>query len=144
MRNTLTALTTLVLSVTIARGMAQTAASSGDVPKASHHARQLPKKPSVEKQIKDMHDQLQAEMQSQMNQLKLQLSNSIAQLQGAKQQAAAANAAAAQAHLQAQQQQQQTAENIAAVSNLQSSHKAPDLELRIGHAGSASRENNAE
>jgi hypothetical protein len=98
------------------------------------------KKPSVEKQIKDMHDQLQAEMQSQINQLKLQLRNSIAQLQGAKQQAAAANAAAAQA----QQQQQQTAENIAAVSNLQSSHKAPDLELRTGHAGSASRENNAE
>jgi ABC-type phosphate transport system auxiliary subunit len=102
------------------------------------------KKPSVEKQIKDMHDQLQAEMQSQINQLKLQLRNSIAQLQGAKQQAAAANAAAAQAQLQAQQQQQQTAENIAAVSNLQSSHKAPDLELRTGHAGSASRENNAE
>lgn len=121
MRNTLTALTTLVLSVTITRGMAQTVASSGDVPKASHHARQLPKKPSVEKQIKDMHDQLQAEMQSQINQLKLQLSNSIAQLQGAQQQAAAANAAAAQAWLQAQQQQQQqqTAENIAAVSNLQ-------------------------
>jgi ABC-type phosphate transport system auxiliary subunit len=63
------------------------------------------KKPSVEKQIKDMHDQLQAEMQSQINQLKLQLSNSIAQLQGAQQQAAAANAGAAQAWLQAQHQQ---------------------------------------
>jgi hypothetical protein len=32
--------------------------------------------------LKNMHDQLQAEMQSQINQLKLQLSNSIAQLQG--------------------------------------------------------------
>jgi hypothetical protein len=119
MRNTLKALTTLVLSVTMTAGMAQTAASSGDIRKASHHARRVPKKPSVEQQIKDMHDQLQAEMQSQINQLKLQLSNSIAQLQGAQQQAAAANAAAAQAQLQAQQQQQQTAENIAAVSNLQ-------------------------
>jgi transglutaminase/protease-like cytokinesis protein 3 len=119
MRNTLKALTTLVLSVTMTAGMAQTSASSGDIRKASHHARRVPKKLSVEQQIKDMHDQLQAEMQSQINQLKLQLSNSIAQLQGAQQQAAAANAAAAQAQLQAQQQQQQTAENIAAVSNLQ-------------------------
>jgi hypothetical protein len=55
--------------------------------------------------LKNMHDQLQAEMQSQINQLKLQLSNSIAQLQGAQQQAAAANAGAAQAWLQAQHQQ---------------------------------------
>lgn len=40
-----------------------------------------------------MHDQLRAEMQSQIDQLKLQLSNSIAQLQEAQQHAAAANAA---------------------------------------------------
>jgi hypothetical protein len=60
-----------------------------------------------------------AEMQSQIDQLKLQLSNSIAQLQEAQQHAAAANAAAAQGQLQAQQQQQQTADSITAVSNLQ-------------------------
>jgi uncharacterized protein involved in outer membrane biogenesis len=51
-----------------------------------------------------MHDQLRAEMQSQIDQLKLQLSNSIAQLQEAQQHAAAANAAAAQGQLQAQLQ----------------------------------------
>jgi hypothetical protein len=119
MRNTLKALTTLVLSVTMTSGMAQTAASSGDISKASHHARQSSKRPSIEKQMKDMHDELRAEMQSQIDQLKLQLSNSIAQLQEAQQHAAAANAAAAPAQLQAQQQQQQTADNITAVSNLQ-------------------------
>jgi len=45
-----------------------------------------------------MHDQLRAEMQSQIDQLKLQLSNSIAQLQEAQQHAAAANAASNEGH----------------------------------------------
>ncbi len=118
MGNKLKGLCAVLLSAAVTTGGAQTAGHAGDTPKTAHHVAQLKKTPSVQQQIKAMHDELKAEMQSQIDQLKQQLNDNIAELQQAQQQAAAASAAAAQAQLQAQQQKQNAADNTAAVSNL--------------------------
>lgn len=116
MKNHLMAMATCVLMSAMATAQAQTTSdtASGKAP-AHHRTVRKAARPSVETQIQ----QLREEMETQINQLRQQLSDSQAQLQAAQQQAAAANAAAAQAQQQAQQQQQQTADNTAAVSNLQ-------------------------
>lgn len=118
MGNKLKALGTVLLSVAATTGGAQTTAQAGGTAKTVHHATQRKVTPSVQQQIKAMHDELKAEMQSQIDQLKQQLNDSIAQLQQAQQQAASAGAASAQAQLQAQQQKQNAADNTAVVSNL--------------------------
>ena len=131
MGNKLKVLGAALLSVAVTAGGAQTTAQAGDTAKTVHHARQLKKTPSVQQQIKAMHDELKAEMQSQIDQLKQQLNDSIAQLQQAQQQATAASAAAAQAQLQAQLQQQNTADNTAVVSNL----RAEVAKLQVSNSG---------
>ena len=118
MGNKLKGLCAVLLSAAVTTGGAQTAGHAGDTPKTAHHVAQLKKTPSVQQQIKAMHDELKAEMQSQIDQLKQQLNDNIAELQQAQQQAAAASAAAARPSLQAQQQKQNAADNTAAVSNL--------------------------
>jgi Skp family chaperone for outer membrane proteins len=120
MKNHLKVMATCVLVSAMATAQAQTTAPSGDATgngTVRHRAARkvTPKRPSVETEIQ----QLREDMESQINQLKQQLTDSNAQLQAAQQQAAAANAAAAQAQQQAQQQQQQTSDNASAVSNLQ-------------------------
>jgi hypothetical protein len=131
MRNKLKGLGALLLAVAATFAGAQTTAQAGDTPKPVHHATQLKKTPSVQQQIKAMHDELKAEMESQIDQLKQQLNDSIAQLQQAQQRAAAASSAAAQAQLQSEQQQQNTADNTAAVSSL---HDAV-AKLQVSHSG---------
>jgi hypothetical protein len=118
MGNKLKGLGALLLAAAATAGGAQTTGHAGEASKTVHHLARLTKTPSVQQQIKAMHDELKAEMQSQIDQLKQQLNDSIAQLQQAQQQAAAASAASAQAQLQAQQQKQNAADNTAVVSNL--------------------------
>lgn len=120
MKNHLKAMATCVLVSAMATVHAQTTTQSATATGKSTVRHRTTKKaavkrPSVETQIQ----QLREDMESQINQLKQQLSDSNAQLQAAQQQAAAANAAAAQAQQAAQQQQQATADNSAAVSSLQ-------------------------
>jgi hypothetical protein len=118
MKNHLKAMATCILVSAMATAQAQTTDASGSATAKStvrHRAARKVARPSVEMQIQ----QLREDMESQINQLKQQLSDSNAQLQTAQQQAAAANAAAAQAQQQAQQQQQQTADNASAVTSLQ-------------------------
>jgi hypothetical protein len=114
MKKHLMAMATCVLVSAMATAHAQTTSATGTAP-VKHRTTKKAARPSVETQIQ----QLRQEMETQINQLRQQLSDSQSQLQAAQQQAAAANAAAAQAQQQAQQQQQQTADNAAAVSNLQ-------------------------
>ncbi len=117
MKNHLKAMATFVLVSAMATAHGQTTAPSGTANGKTtvRHPRKVERRPSVETEIQ----QLREDMESQINQLKQQLTDSQSQLQAAQQQAAAANAAAAQAQQQAQQQQQQTADNASAVSNLQ-------------------------
>lgn len=108
---------TCILVSAMASAQAQTATNTGSAGTKTvrHRTTKKPARPSVELQIQ----QLRADMETQINQLKQQLSDSQSQLQAAQQQAAAANAAAAQAQQAAQQEQQQTAETTASVSSLQ-------------------------
>ncbi|MGB8538843.1 MAG: hypothetical protein WCD57_20640 [Acidobacteriaceae bacterium] len=119
MKNQLTTLATLALVSAMSAGLAQTTAS-GTTSKATHKsttARKapVPKKPSVESQIQSLRE----DMQTQIQQLKQQLSDRDTQLQQAQQAAAAAQAAATQAQQQSAQQASALTENAAAVSNLQ-------------------------
>src|SRR5271156_2659504 len=119
MKNQLTTLATLVLVSALSAGMAQTTASGTS--STTTHKRTtvrkapVPKKPSVESQI----ESLREDMQTQIQQLKQQLSDRDTQLQQAQQAAAAAQAAATQAQQQSAQQASALTENAAAVSNLQ-------------------------
>ncbi len=119
MKNHLTTLATLVLVSAMSAGLAQTTASS--TTSTTTHKRTtarkaaVPKKPSVESQIQSLRE----DMQTQIQQLKQQLSDRDTQLQQAQQAAAAAQAAATQAQQQAAQQSSVLTENTQAVSNLQ-------------------------
>lgn len=117
MKNHLKAMATCILVTAMASAQAQTATNTGSAGTKTvrHRTTKKPARPSVELQIQ----QLRADMETQINQLKQQLSDSQSQLQAAQQQAAAATAAAAQAQQAAQQEQQQTAETTASVSSLQ-------------------------
>jgi hypothetical protein len=119
MKNQLTTLATLALVSALSAGLAQTTAS-GTTSTTTHKrttARKapVPKKPSVESQIQSLRE----DMQTQIQQLKQQLSDRDTQLQQAQQAAAAAQAAATQAQQQAAQQSSVLTENTQAVSNLQ-------------------------
>ncbi len=119
MKNHLTTLATLVLVSAMSAGLAQTTASSKT--STTTHKRTtarkapVPKKPSVESQIQSLRE----DMQTQIQQLKQQLSDRDTQLQQAQQAAAAAQAAATQAQQEAAQQQSALTENTTAVTNLQ-------------------------
>lgn len=119
MKNHLTALATLALVSAMSAGLAQTTASSKT--SSTTHKRTtarkapVPKKPSVESQIQSLRE----DMQTQIQQLKQQLTDRDTQLQQAQQAAAAAQAAATQAQQQAAQQSTVLTENTQAVSNLQ-------------------------
>src|ERR1700760_4817567 len=120
MKNQLKTLATLALVSALSTGLAQTTASGTTSTSSTTHKKTarkpvVPKKPSVESQIQSLRE----DMQTQIQQLKQQLSDRDAQLQQAQQQAAAAQAAAAQAQQQAQQQQSVLTENATAVSSLQ-------------------------
>jgi hypothetical protein len=146
MGNKLEGLCALLLAAAATAGGAQTTGHARETPKTVHHVARLTKTPSVQQQIKAMHDELKAEMQSQIDQLKQQLNDSIAQLQQAQQQAAAASADAAQAQLQAQQQKQNAADNTAAVSALDGAvAKLQDsnagLDTQVQHVEKRMREN---
>ncbi|HET6216338.1 MAG TPA: hypothetical protein VFE27_04910 [Acidobacteriaceae bacterium] len=119
MKIQLKTLATLALVSALSAGLAQTTASG--TASSSTHKRTIPrkapvpKKPSIESQIQSLRE----DMQTQIQQLKQQLSDRDAQLQQAQQAAAAAQAAATQAQQQAAQQQSTLTENTAAVGNLQ-------------------------
>ncbi len=119
MKNQLKTLATLALVSALSAGMAQTTASGTTSTSSTHKktARKppVPKKPSVESQIQSLRE----DMQTQIQQLKQQLSDRDAQLQQAQQAAAAAQAAATQAQQQAAQQATTLNENSTAVSSLQ-------------------------
>src|SRR6202046_3675927 len=119
MKIQLKTLATLALVSALSFGQAQTTASSTTSTsarkKTATRKAAVPPKPSVESQIQSLRD----DMQTQIQQLKQQLSDRDQQLQQAQQAAAAAAAQAAQAQQQAAQQQSTLTENTAAVGNLQ-------------------------
>jgi len=115
------ALATLVLSLAVTAGYAQTAASPTDTPKPGHHHhRAVEKGPSVEDQIEELRNQMQQQA-GQIQSLTQQLSQRDAELQQAQQAAQQAQQAAQQAQQAADQQQQTLSANTAAVSSLQTS-----------------------
>jgi len=115
------ALATLVLSLAVTAGYAQTAASPTDTPKpVHHHHRAVEKGPSVEDQIEELRNQMQQQA-GQIQSLTQQLSQRDAELQQAQQAAQQAQQAAQQAQQAADQQQQTLSANTAAVSSLQTS-----------------------
>src|ERR1700760_3995512 len=120
MKNQLKTLATLALVSALSTGLAQTTASGTTSTSSTTHKKTarkpvVPKKPSVESQIQTLRE----DMQTQIQQLKQQLSDRDAQLQQAQQAAAAAQAAATQAQQQAAQQSTTLTENTQAVSSLQ-------------------------
>jgi hypothetical protein len=119
MKIQLKTLATLALVSAMSAGMAQTTASgttsTSTTKKKVTRKAVVPKKPSVESQIQSLRD----DMQTQIQQLKQQLSDRDQQLQQAQQAAAAAAAQAAQAQQQAAQQSATITENTTAVGNLQ-------------------------
>ena len=120
MKNQLKTLATLALVSALSTGLAQTTASGTTSTSSTTHKKTarkpvVPKKPSVESQIQTLRE----DMQTQIQQLKQQLSDRDAQLQQAQQAAAAAQAAATQAQQQAAQQSSTLTENQQAVTNLQ-------------------------
>jgi hypothetical protein len=118
MKIQLKTLATLALVSAMSAGLAQTTASgttSTTKKKSVTRKAVVPKKPSVESQIQSLRD----DMQTQIQQLKQQLSDRDAQLQQAQQAAAAAAAQAAQAQQQAAQQSATITENTTAVGTLQ-------------------------
>jgi hypothetical protein len=118
------ALATLVLTLSVTAGYAQSAASSTDTPQEvhhHHHYRHVEKKgPSVEDQIQQLQNQMQQQA-GQIDSLKQQLSERDAQLQQAQQAAQAAQEAAEKAQQAADQETQTVTANTTAVSNLQTS-----------------------
>src|ERR1700691_3996690 len=122
MTNSLKALATLALTMAVATGFAQTAASSpAPAKKTVHHKKPaVPKGPSIQAQIEKLRQQQQAD-HGQIDTLKQQLADRDAQLQQAQQAAAAAQAAAQQAQQAANSEQQPLSANSEAVSSLQSS-----------------------
>jgi cell division septum initiation protein DivIVA len=118
------ALATLVLTLSVTAGYAQSAASSADNPPQTHphhHTRHVEKPgPSVEDQIQALQNQMQQQA-SQIQTLQQQLSERDAQLQQAQQAAQQAQAAAQQAQQAANDEQQTLSANTTAVSNLQTS-----------------------
>ena len=120
MKNQLKTLATLALVSAMSAGLAQTTApattttTSKKVKRPVAH-KTVPRKPTVERQIQDLRE----EMQTQIQQLKQQLTDRDQQLQQAQQAAAAAQAAAAQAQQQASQQASTLTENTQAVTSLQ-------------------------
>jgi hypothetical protein len=122
MTNTLKALATLALTMAVATGFAQTAASSAaPAKKTVHHKKPaVPKGPSIQAQIEELRQQQQAD-HGQIDTLKQQLADRDAQLQQAQQAAAQAQAAAQSAQQAANAEQQTLSANTDAVSSLQSS-----------------------
>jgi hypothetical protein len=117
------ALATLVLTLSVTAGYAQSAASSAETsPHAQHrHHRKVEKRgPSVEEQIQALQNQMQQQA-GEIDNLKQQLSERDAQLQQAQQSAQQAQQAAQEAQAAATQQQQAVTANTTAVSNLQTS-----------------------
>jgi multidrug efflux pump subunit AcrA (membrane-fusion protein) len=118
MKANLKTLASLALALTVTAVNAQTAATSStstSTPKKKVHHKAEPAGPSVQSQI----DSLRSDMQSQIQNLKQQLSEKDAQLQQAQQAAAAAQAAAQQAQQAANAAQQANTENATAVTSLQ-------------------------
>lgn len=116
------ALATLVLTLAVPAGYAQTAAGTTDTAKVHHHhhARAVEHKPSVEDQIQQLQNELQ-QQNGQIQNLEQQLSSRDAQLQQAQQAAQQAQQAAQQAQQAADQEQQTLSTNTAAVTSLQTS-----------------------
>ncbi len=117
------ALATLVLTLSVTAGYAQSAAGSADTAPQTHphHKRHVEKRgPSVEDQIQALQNQMQQQA-GEIENLKQQLSDRDAQLQQAQQAAQQAQQAAQQAQSAANQEQQTVTANTTAVSNLQSS-----------------------
>ena len=118
MKIQLKTLATLALASAVSAGLAQTTASGTKSTSSTTHKKTarkpVPKKPSVESQIQSLRE----DMQTQIQQLKQQLSDRDTQLQQAQQAAAAAQAAATQAQQEASQQSATITENTTAVSNL--------------------------
>src|ERR1700677_475226 len=121
MKIQLKALATLALVSALSAGLAQTTANGTTSTSSTTRKRTAtkkavaPKKPTVESQIQELRE----EMQAQIQQLRQQLNDRDQQLQQAQQAAAAAQAAAAQAQQQAAQQSQTLTENTQAVTSLQ-------------------------
>jgi len=117
------ALATLVLTLSVTAGYAQSATGSSDTPPQTHHHRRhhvTPRGPSVEDQIESLRSQMQQQA-SQIQNLQQQLTERDSQLQQAQQAAQQAQQAAQQAQDAANQEQQTVTANTTAVSNLQSS-----------------------
>ncbi len=110
----------LLLVFTLAAGNAQTtdSASTSATRKTVHHTRRTERRPSVESQIEQLREDMNAQ-RSQIDALRQQLSERDAELQRAQQDAAAAQAAAQQAQQAAQSQQAAVEANNQSVSNLQ-------------------------
>ncbi len=110
----------LLLVFTLAAGNAQTtdSASTSATRKTVHHTRRTERRPSVESQIEQLREDMNAQ-RSQIDALRQQLSERDAELQRAQQDAAAAQAAAQQAQQAAQSQQVAVEANNQSVSNLQ-------------------------
>jgi len=110
----------LLLVFTLAAGNAQTtdSASTSATRKTVHHTRRTERRPSVESQIEQLREDMNAQ-RSQIDALRQQLSERDAELQKAQQDAAAAQAAAQQAQQAAQSQQAAVEANNQSVSSLQ-------------------------
>src|SRR5271156_598157 len=117
MNTKLKALASLVLASAVMAGHAQTSTGS-TTPKKTTARRKAPAKPSVESQIEELRNDMNAQ-RGQIDALKRQLADRDAQLQQAQQSAAAAQAAAQQAQQAAQSQQAAITENTQSVSTLQ-------------------------
>lgn len=115
------ALATLVLTLSVTAGYAQSAAST-DAPKKDHHHHHRVEHhgPSIEDQIQELRNEIQ-QQNGQIDTLKQQLTQRESDLQQAQQSAQQAQQSAQQAQQAAQQQQQAVTENSTAVSNLKSS-----------------------
>ncbi|MBV8629519.1 MAG: hypothetical protein JOZ83_01260 [Silvibacterium sp.] len=110
------ALASLVLATAVVAGNAQTSAGDGAAKKRTTTRRAA--KPSVQSQIEELRNQMTSQS-SQINALKQQLSERDAQLQQAQQAAQAAQAAAQQAQQAAQANQAAISENQQSVTSLQ-------------------------
>jgi len=117
MNTKLKALASLVLASAVMAGHAQTSTGS-TTPKKTTARRKAPAKPSVESQIEELRNDMNAQ-RGQIDTLKQQLADRDAQLQQAQQAAASAQAAAQQAQQAAQSQQTAITENTQSVSTLQ-------------------------
>ncbi|MGC2299796.1 MAG: hypothetical protein WA476_13405, partial [Acidobacteriaceae bacterium] len=143
MTNSLKALATLALTMAVATGFAQTAASSpAPAKKTVHHKKPaVPKGPSIQAQIEELRQQQQAD-HGQIDTLKQQLADRDAQLQQAQQAAAQAQAAAQSAQQAANAEQQTLSANTDAVSSLQSS--VTDLKANSVSLAGTIQENQAQ